>query len=65
MHNLRCFIMTADFNFYMYDFMYVDSEEMPVDDHFSPTITFVENYRKIWTPGPVPKHWLGFSYMRS
>ena len=47
MHNLRCFIMTADFNFYMYDFMYVDSEEMPVDDHFSPTITFVENYRKM------------------
>ena len=32
---------------YMYAFMYVDTEKIPVEDHFITTKTFVENYRKI------------------
>ena len=50
---------------YMYDFMYVYSETMSVGDYFSATKIFVDNYRKISTPGPVPKHCLGFSCIRS
>ena len=46
---------------YMYTFMYVDPETIPLEDHFPATKTFVENYKKILTPGLVPKHCLGFS----
>ena len=46
---------------YMYSFMYVESKTMPVEDQFLATKTFFDNYKKISTKGPVPKHWLGFS----
>ena len=51
--------------FYMYAFIYVDPETTPVENHFPATENFFVNYNKISTPGTVPKHWLGFSYIRS
>ena len=49
----------------MYAFMHVDYEKMSVEDHFTATEMFVDNYKKMSTTGPVPKHWLGFSYISS
>ena len=45
--------------------MYVDPEIMIEEDYFPSTIFLVANYKKISTPVPGPKHWLGFSYIRS
>ena len=45
---------------YMHAFMYVNPEINPEDYYFSGTKIFVEDYKKILTPGPVPKHWLIF-----
>ena len=42
--------------------MYVDPETIPVEEHFPATI-FFRNYKKISSPGPVSKNWLGFSYI--
>ena len=50
---------------YMYAFMYVDPKTIPVEENFPATETFVVNQKEISTPGPVPKHWLGFSYICS
>ena len=50
---------------YMYDFMYVDTETITMEDYFPDTKTCVEKYRKISTTGTLPKHWLGFSYICS
>ena len=36
-----------------------------MEEHFPDTKAFVVNYKKIPTPRPAPKHWLGFSYIRS
>ena len=49
----------------MCDFMYVDLEAMPVEYPFPATKYFVGNYKKMSTPRPVPKHWIGFSYICS
>ena len=38
---------------------------MIVENYFTSTITFAEKYKNMSTPGPFPKHWLGFSYIRS
>ena len=46
---------------YMYDFMYVDNETIPVEEHFTATKKCVVNYKKMSTPGPIPRHWLVFS----
>ena len=46
---------------YVYDFMYVDPQTMPTEDHFPAIKSFVVNYKKISTPGPIPKHWMVFS----
>ena len=50
---------------YMYYFMYVDPDTITVVGHFPDTKTFVVNYKKISTLGPVPKYWLVFSYIHS
>ena len=50
---------------YMDDFMYVDTEKMPVEDHFTSYNYFGCELQKISTPVTVPKHWPMFSYMRS
>ena len=34
---------------YIFAFMYVNPETMPLDDHFTATKTFVVNYKKIST----------------
>ena len=52
----------CQFQVYMYDFMFIDPERMPVEDHFPDIKTYVDNNKKISTPGLVPKHWLSFSY---
>ena len=49
----------------MYAVMYVDNETIPAEDHFPAKKTFFGKYKKIPTPGTVPKIWLGFSYIRS
>ena len=45
--------------------MYVYSQTMPLEKHFTATKTFVANYKKISIAGTVPKYFLGFSYIRS
>ena len=50
---------------YMYDFMYVDPETMPVEAYFPATKTFIENYNKMSTTRRVSKHYLGFSFIWS
>ena len=49
----------------MYAFVYLGTETIPVEDYFPATKTFVENYKKISTPGPVPKYWIGSTYICS
>ena len=49
----------------MYTFMYVDPEKIPVEEYFTGTNTFVDNYKKVSTSVPVPRHWLVFSSIRS
>ena len=41
---------------YMYDFMCFNPDTMPVEEHFPATIVFVANYKKMSSPGPVPKN---------
>ena len=48
---------------YIYDFMYVDTKTMPVDELFIASKKFVENYKKMSTIGLVPKNWIGFSHI--
>ena len=45
--------------------MYIDTEKMADEDYFPDIKKFVKNYKKMSTPGAVPKHWLWFSYIRS
>ena len=49
----------------MYAFTYVDFKTMSVDHYFSATKIFVGDYRKISTPGKLPKHLIGFGYICS
>ena len=53
------------FQVYMYNFVYVNLETMVEKDYFLDTKTFSANYKIMSTPVPFPKHWLGFSYIRS
>ena len=62
---LRRFHHDLRLQFYMYDFMYVDTETIPVEDYFPDTQTSVDKYRKMSTPVPVSKHCLRFIYIRS
>ena len=55
----------AQLNRFHHAFMYVDPQKMPVEEHFPATKIAVTNYKKILTPGPVPKYWLEFSYIHS
>ena len=50
---------------YMYNFVYVDPQKMPVGDHLAATKIFFVNYNKMATPLIFPKHCLVFSYIRS
>ena len=38
---------------------------MPVEEYVPATKKFVDNYKNLSSPGPVPKHCLGFIYIRS
>ena len=62
---LKRFYHDCRLQVYMYAFMYVDNETIPAEDHFPAKKTFFGKYKKIPTPGTVPKIWLGFSYIRS
>ena len=46
---------------YMYAFMYINHQIMPLEDHFIATKTFLMNYKKISTPVTVPKNCIVFS----
>ena len=59
---MKRFIYELRLQVHMYAFMYVNPETIPVEDYFTATTTFAYNYKKISTTGPVPKHWLRFSY---
>ena len=50
---------------YMYVVISVDPETIIVEDYFPTTNKFVEKYKKFSTPVPVPKYWLGFSFISS
>ena len=50
---------------YVPAFVYVDTETMPVKDHFPAIKTWFVNYNKILTPVTLPKYWLVFSYIHS
>ena len=62
---LKRFHQYLQIQVYIFSYMYVDTKTIPVEDNFTATKTFVVNYKKISTPGIVPKYWLGFSYIRS
>ena len=62
---LKRFCHGCRLQLYMYVFMYVDPETMPVEVHFPATKTFVVDYNKMSTQGRVPKHWIIFGYMCS
>ena len=47
----------------MYAFIYVDPEKTPGEDNSPATNMFVDNYKKISIAGPVPKHWIGYSFI--
>ena len=51
---LKRFCRDLRLQVYMYDFMYVDPETIPVEDPFPDTKTFFENYNIIPTTGTVP-----------
>ena len=53
---LKRFCHDHQLQVYMFDFMYVDTEIIPVEDYFSATDKNLKNYKKMSTPGPVPKH---------
>ena len=44
---LKCFHHGLRLQVYMYNFMYVDPDTIPVQDRFTATKTFVENYKNI------------------
>ena len=50
---------------YMYDFMYVDTQTIPMKNYFPASKIFVVDYNEMSTPGPVPKHFLGLSCILS
>ena len=50
---------------YMYSFMYVDPQKIPVKENFVATLNVSVNYKKMSIPGTVPKHQLIFSYICS
>ena len=50
---------------YMYAFMYINTEIIPVEDYFPATKTFFEIYKNISTPVPTSKHWIGLSFIGS
>ena len=62
---MKMFHYECHIQVYMYDFIHADPETMSEEDYFLGTNIFFANYKQMSTPGPVPKHWLGFSYMLS
>ena len=60
---LKSFHHEHQLKVYMYDFMYIDPDTMPVEDYFPDTKMFIENCKKMSILVSVPKHWLGFSFI--
>ena len=52
---LKRFHHDCQIQVYMYAFMYVYPETIPMEEHFLSTKTFVVDYNKITTPGTVQK----------
>ena len=53
---LKRFYHDCRIQIYMYDFMYVDPQTIPVEDHYPDTKIFVVKYNKLSTTGQIPKH---------
>ena len=62
---LKLFHHNRQLQVYMYNFMCVDTETIPVKEHLTATRTFIVNYKNISASEPVPTHWLVFSYISS
>ena len=62
---MKRFHYELQLQFYMYAFMYIYPETTAEEDYFTATKIFVAYYKKMLTIGPVPKHWIGLSYIRS
>ena len=62
---LKRFYHYQQLQVYMYDFMYVDPQKIPIEGNFPATQTSVLNHKKISTTGTVSTHWLVFSYICS
>ena len=60
---LKRFHHDRQLQFYMYAFMYVDPDTMPVEDYFPAKKKVVVDYMKMSTIRIVPKHWRVFSYI--
>ena len=61
---MKSFNYNLQIQVYMYALMYVNTVKMEEEDYIPDTKIFFENYNNMSTPGTVPKHWLGFSYIR-
>ena len=55
---MKRFYQEQQLQVYMNAFMDVDPETIPEQEYFSATKIIFENYKKMSTPGPVPKIWL-------
>ena len=49
----------------MYAFVYVDTQTIPMEEHFPDTKTFFVSYKDVSNPVPFPKHWMVLSYIHS
>ena len=62
---MKTFFYDRKIQVYMYAFIYDDPNTMSEEDYFPDTKIFFQKCNKISTPVPVPKNWLGFSYISS
>ena len=65
MHKWRGFIINTSFEFTCMISCTLIMRQCQGGFYLQVTITFVEKYKKSLTPGPVPKYWIIFSYIRS
>ena len=62
---MKMFYHDPRIQLFMYAFMRVETETMAEEVYLPDTKLFFENYKRRSTPGILPRHWLGFSYISS
>ena len=55
---VKNFLYDHQLQVYRYAFMYINPQTIPLENRFPAIKTFIVNYKKMSTPGTVPKHWL-------